>query len=160
MYRKPWHSDGHLRGVSFSSFIRSEWILVVDNLFFLPGDDPRNGQVLQQDRHPITGKAPKNILELRTWKFEGFLGMSNRVEAVIHITHDEVVANPRNLIGRVAEIHRLDPPENVAVPQGHYGWSWSGNEGPNEIDETDRAFILDSLDLETERRAGFSYDML
>lgn len=78
MYDKPWHAVPVVAALTFSEFIRAEWHSTVDERFQLAADDPANHQILQQDRHPITGQPPRNLLELRKWKAEALLGLSAR----------------------------------------------------------------------------------
>ncbi|MCV2866476.1 hypothetical protein [Defluviimonas sp. WL0075] len=162
MYEKPWHAEPDLYDLSFSNFIRAEWRTFLDKKFMLATDDPLNGQILQQDRHPLTGKPPKNLLELRRWKMEGLLGLSERGVKVVHWAHDRIVANPGGVVQDVARLHGLPEPAEVSVPKGRFGWPWNRfadtpERRVKEISAEDRAFILANLDLDLERRAGFSY---
>ncbi|MCV2869490.1 hypothetical protein OEW28_12720 [Defluviimonas sp. WL0002] len=162
MYEKPWHAEPDLCDLPFSDFIRAEWRSVVDKKFLLATDDPLNCQILQQDRHPLTGKPPINLLELRRWKMQALQGLSERGIKVVHWTHDRIVADPGGVVTDVARLHGLPEPEQVTVPKGRFGWPWNRFADTPErkvktISDADRAFILENLDLDLERQVGFSY---
>lgn len=162
MYDKPWHAVPVVAALTFSEFIRAEWHSTVDERFQLAADDPANHQILQQDRHPITGQPPRNLLELRKWKAEALLGLSARGIKVVHWPHDRIVADPVGVVRDVARLHNLEAPDEVRVPEGHFGWEWNRfaatpERRPTEISPEDRAFILANLDYDLEEKLGFRY---
>lgn len=166
MHRRPWHAHPEMQALTFSDFLRAEWNSVVDR----PGDfemiHPElavQGQPLQFDRHPITGKPFENLIALRRAKMDAVLGMMNRdcsfalVQLEAIQSHGaQFMTDYREYFGAVA---RRDYHRAVTRKMGNR-FRPSVRERPatpGEVSAEDRSFILSQLDLESERLLGYSY---
>ncbi|MEL7133668.1 MAG: hypothetical protein AAGK77_14795, partial [Pseudomonadota bacterium] len=81
LYKRPWHADDSMQSLSFSEFLRAPWHGVIDRTADFEMIHPElqvDGELLQFDRHPITGSGFANIFELRTTKSRALLGLLNR----------------------------------------------------------------------------------
>lgn len=96
-YLQPHHIEGSLSGLwkryhqpSFADFIKRE-IKQVDG----------NEQEMIHERHPIYLARPKNILELRRWKIENFLSLSNILPNVIYLRYEDLAEHPEKIISEI-----------------------------------------------------------
>ncbi len=118
------------------------------------------GLPVQHDRHPITGKRFKNILELRTVKAQSFLGLKERGCNYIFVNYEHALKDPEAFIRNVADSFGLSL-NNTYAPVTE----WLGElpntdkvkrkKSPVEISETDRQFINQNLSAEIEAAMGY-----
>lgn len=165
MYGKPWHSSPSLRNLGFSDFIRAPWQAVVDKgrYFSLPEADGRVGQVLQYDRHPITGQEFCNIVQLRNAKLASHLGLLNRNINIAIVRHEDLLSQPGHVLETIAEAFDINKRESfLTIPSGKFGWNWEHRSKtiefvPKSLSESDREFVISALDLSQERLLGYQY---
>lgn len=164
MYGKPWHTSSDMREMSFGEFIRCRWDAIIDvpAHFALPDGDPREGEVLQYDRHPITGRAFGNILDLRREKLAAHLGIRNREINAVLCTHEYLSREPEAFFEQVGEAFGLSLAKPFSMPKGRFGWPWpkqirAVELPPAGLEPEDRAYVLSRLDLALEAHVGYYY---
>lgn len=164
MYGKPWHTENYIRKMNFHDFIRAEWNTFVDKAgyFRLPEGDAMVGQTLQLDRHPITGRSFRNIVEMRNAKTQAWLGLANRNINVFYVNHEKLVADPKGIIDMVSNGFDMVAGKDILIPEGKFGWNWpkrvTSHPMPTlPLDEADQDFINSNLDMVQERAIGYSY---
>jgi hypothetical protein len=164
MYGKPWHTSPTIRTMRFREFLRCRWDTIVDAAvhFALPDGDPREGEVLQYDRHPITGRAFTDILELRKEKMAAHLGMRNREVNVVLCAYEYVSEEPENFIDKICGAFGLRSVKPFTLPGGQFGWPWPKDIRavelpPAGLEPEDRAYVLSRLDLALEAHVGYYY---
>lgn len=119
------------------------------------------GLPVQHDRHPVTGKRFKNILELRTLKAQCFLGLRERNCNYVFVRYEHALKDPQAFIRDVASRFDLSLKGSYAPVT-----EWLG-ELPNadkakpkkpaiDISHTDRKFINQNLSAETEAAMGYA----
>ncbi|WP_299938726.1 hypothetical protein [uncultured Pelagimonas sp.] len=167
MYVRPYHAKPPLPHLSFPEFIRAQWDCEIDlhYSFSMGSRDPRIGQTLQLDRHPIEGRCLKNITELRALKLHAHLSLQDRQIQACHFKLDDIIADPRPLLQRVAQHCGQDLPEQVSVPQKHFAWDMpdlnhAKRKEAAQFTPQDHAFVLEALDSEIEARAGYAYSTM
>lgn len=164
LYGRPWHVSPLIKAMSFRDFLRCRWDTVVDAAvhFALPDGDPRVGEVLQYDRHPITGRAFRDVVDLRNHKMAAHLGLWNRDIDVVLCTHEYISRNPETFVKQVAEAFKLSVSSPFHIPKGHFGWPWPKEIRdvtlpPAALEPEDRAYVISRLDLQQEARLGYYY---
>lgn len=164
MYSKPWHASPEIKALDFSSFLRAEWVSYVDKpgYFRLPERDKKNGEILQLDRHPITGEAFANLIQMRNLKNQAFLGLQNRKCNLVICQHEWLVDNIVPFQHALEEAFGLDFGGTAEVPKEHFGWSWPDRakqiqKPGKDLSEEDYAFLYTELDHEMEARLGYTY---
>lgn len=170
MHKRPWHLAPQLQENDFSSFIRSPWHGVVDRVSDF-GDlhpdvrDGARGQILQYDRHPITGRPFDNLFQMRNVKLAAHLGLLNRGCNLMLVKAETVQADPEGFVARVSDhlslpmkgdafrgvTRRLGNRFKLSVDADVRG------ETPKEMSAEDRAFMRGALDLDLERVLGYDY---
>lgn len=149
-------------GLGFSEFLRTEWHdqyhpKDLGHTLWGYGGMPKARRVPNQlDRHPITGKAFQNPLEMRSVKNACFLGLLERNCNAVLVDYDMVKDAPDKVLSAISEIYELPMGEAVAVP-GHVGAKGRPKERVSDtgIDQRDLEFIRQNLDAEQEERFGF-----
>lgn len=167
LYKRPWHAHPTLQAAPFSTFIRSEWNSIVDRTSDFDMIHPEthvDGQPLQLDRHPITGKLFETIFAMRTVKSAALLGMRNRGCDVAYVQLEAVQRDPEAFVTALGQAFDLPPTDtgyrpvtrrlgtrfNPSVP--------SRPEAPDVWSDEDRAFALSQLTPDIEASWGYSYD--
>jgi hypothetical protein len=150
--------------MSFRDFIRCRWDSIVDVAahFALPDGDPREGEILQFDRHPITGRAFGDILELRNVKLAAHLGIWNRDINVVLCSLEYISRASEMFIKRIGQAFALSVAEPFSIPSGHFGWPWRKEFRdvtlpPIGLEPEDRAYVMSRLDLAQEASIGYQY---
>lgn len=120
------------------------------------------GLPINLDIHPITGQPFENILHLRDAKMRAMLSYPDRGARTVFTTHREVVENPKSIIDQVSIETGLEPGKILNIPEGHFGYKWKNrnirlSREQLLISDLDRNFILQSIDLDLEYKAGFEY---
>lgn len=162
LYRKPFHSTDAVRERIFPDFIRMPFETHVDrpeNLR-IPDNHPAFvGQVLQHDRHPITGEL-MTPMRMRAAKLAAYRGLLNRGFNVVLVNYDKVSADPEAYISAMSQLLSAKRTSELVVPDKHLGTNWKtkvSRKHPAEITDADLEFILSELCLEDEAFFGFSY---
>lgn len=170
MHKRPWHLAPALQQNDFSTFIRSPWHGVVDRVSDF-GDlhpdvrDTAKGQILQYDRHPITGLPFDSLFQMRNVKLAAHLGMLNRGSNLMLVKAETVQDDPEAFVARVSELlarpvkgdnfrgvtRRLGNRFKLSVDPAARG------ETPKEMSAEDRDFMRQALDLKLEEAIGYTY---
>ncbi|QUJ76558.1 hypothetical protein KDD17_00295 [Sulfitobacter albidus] len=162
MHATPFAVVPRLKDLSFSDFIRAEWDSIAR-----PGgqgwraagfrqDMKLRNEVLQFDRHPIEGRAFRNILELRQVKLRALLGLTRRVSHAAVVRHEDLRDQPDEMLPLLRDHFALP-----AVLTWHRIDDYVGNKSnpktltAADISPEDRTFILDGLDLDLEAQFGY-----
>jgi hypothetical protein len=159
LHRDPWHAAAHLRNVSFSQFIRSEWMSVIDDKGFgVVRGDPRWGHELLADRDPETGGRFANAMRLRNAKNRGFASLDNRVGNVLRVNYEAVYADPQGFLTALCGVYNLKRHGQLNPIEHDRGTPARGIYQPKPLPETtaaDMDFIRQELDLQTEQVLGY-----
>lgn len=162
LHRNPHQIPRSFRNKEFSEFIRHEWSGVFNGwLIDKQKQLDVRGMELLFERHPVTGAHIENVLELRNLKNQSYLKVQNLYPKYIFIRYEDASKNPEETVKRITDgfgctsvdtIHSVteDVSRNAGAPGGR-------DRRYAEISEDDRAFILDGLDCELEKRIGYSY---
>ena len=164
MHAKPWHTTAELQALGFAGFLRAPWDTRVNraDYFGLKRGDPRVGSVLQQDRHPVGGAKFANPVHMRNTKLAAWLGLLAREFNVAIVRHEATAAAPKAVLAELAAVFGFGVrPDFTGVGRRLGSKFRSAVENrpptPDRIGGTDRAFILDQLDLKQEARLGYHY---
>lgn len=166
MYRKPWHTTEELQKAAFSKFIRMEWKSVVDkrNYFRRYEADGRGedcvGQLLQLDRHPVTGAAFKNILRLRSSKAAGHLGFRRRECNCVLVRYEMAASRTEDLLDAIATAFNLPRKLPFRQVARHFGGGFRPKSKARAaiidgLSEADRNYIAAELDWDIETSLGY-----
>ena len=133
MYAKPYHMLKHLKDLTFDEFIRSPWLSEMD----APRAHGLNrrrylGQVLQPDRHPISGRPYDDIFEMRSVKLRSWFGLAERAVNLVVLKNEALTEDPVPVLDRIAREFALSPMKR---------------------DKPDAGYIFESRDSVTERRS-------
>ena len=149
--------------LEFSEFLRREWYEKYRPGHF--GHKDRFGKIAkgpevanQVDRHPITGKRFRNVLELRTVKAQAFLGFVNRECNAVVLRYSDLSKRPGEVVTAVAETFgmALKTPEVKPVERvGPKGFS-EKRLRKEDLSAEDIAFVQENLDRDFELEMGFA----
>lgn len=116
--------------------IRRSLYSVVDRpkgYFNLPERKPYQGRVLQCDRQPITGKAFKDIFELRSVKHRCFLGLFGRECNVVFIQYEKLVSDPAKVFDFISNALQIPIVGTPRLPEERFVETMRG--------QSDEAFL-------------------
>ncbi len=160
MYARPWHVIPALRDLPFDRFLRAEWQTRIDEQNFgVMRDDPRWGQEMQWDRHPMTGCRFRNICELRVVKNLGFLTLPERFANCCLVRHEDVSADPEGFVAWVSEMFNLTAKAPFQAVPHRRGRKQDGKFEPTKyapLEATDHGFLWGELDQDQEARLGYT----
>jgi hypothetical protein len=160
MMRNPWHAAAHLHNLTFSQFIRQEWLAVVDDAGFgVAQDAPIWRRELMIERDPQTGLRFANVMRLRTAKNIGFATLDHRFANVLRVTYESVLANPQGFLNALCATYNLsrlpkfDPilHDRATPSRGPYQPKPLPDIGAADLD-----FIRAELDMAAERALGYT----
>lgn len=157
LYRNPWHVAPDVAGLPFSEFIRAEWRCIANN----PGFDSRRGTPeyeteLNLDRHPLTGKRFRNAVELRNVKNIGFLSLRDRSVNCAFVRYEDIRNDPVGTVEALAASFGLRSSSRFVSVQQFKGRAEEYRPTPHTaLEEGDRDFLWQNLDLETEAFLGY-----
>jgi hypothetical protein len=164
MHKRPWHSTADLQALPFADFIRSPWTTEVGGGGFM--NTEKRADVadlpLQFDRHPITGEVFQNLVQLRNCKLAALIGMRNRVENLVLVQFETILADPGAFILQVRESFGLTGKDEFDVGEARLGAKFRADvpdrpAAPATLSPEDLRFLLEQLDLGQEARVGYSY---
>ncbi len=160
--RAPWHTAPHLRKLSFSQFIRSEWMSVIDDEGFgIAQDDPLWRGELMADRDPMSGQRFANAMRLRNAKNRGFASIDTRFGNVLRVNYETVLANPEpflNALCRTYGLVRLKTFDPIVHDRATPARGVYQAKPVPFVSDADLEFIRAELDLETEHQLGYYLD--
>lgn len=166
MHKRPWHAHPDMQALPFAEFIRAEWRSIVDRSEDFEQIHPEmqvQGQPLQYDRHPLTGRPFGNLFALRRAKMEAVLGMANRGCDLALIQLETLQRAPEAALDALCRAFGLPAPRDPFRPvtrrMGHrFRHSVKERpETPQEMDAADLAFLKAELDSEVEAALGYAY---
>ena len=172
-YEMPHHSDGSIKKLSFTDFIRTSW---ESNEKIIEKNERRFWQKLALGQlnseikdyslayyidklDPVTKKAFKNILHLRTRKYQNYIEFANYVNNIIYVRYEDVLANPEEFISFVSNFTNAKPSNYKSITT--YKNEFKKIYKPKkyfEINKSDRKFILSQIDQNLEKEFGYNYN--
>lgn len=166
-YRKPWHVPDSMVNVTFSEFLRQPWESVVDMPGSMNATRPKRSRGLpaQLDRHPITGRAFDNPIQLRNAKLAAFLGIANRSCNVCFANYEAVANEPQRFVAELTNNFGLETSLDWKVPQRVLGKMQRHIVGERrddviKISDNDRDFMLAESDSGLEASLGYNLELL
>jgi hypothetical protein len=160
LHRMPWHAVPSMRGLSFSEFIRAEWISVVDDLGFgVTPESPLWGSEILAERDPKTRKRFSNAIHMRNAKIASFRNLHSSFENCLHLRYEDVLANPKALLVFLASVFGLARRSHFDPVIYDRGRKVRGLYAPRPIDPintSDMDFIRAELDQGQEKRLGYT----
>lgn len=161
-HKSPWHAPDHLRSLSFSQFIRSEWYSIInDTCFGFGPDHPMWGHELLADRDPTTGARFGNPMQLRNAKNRGFAALTGCFANTLGVTYETVYAQPDAFLNALCHAYGLVRFVQFDPVIHHRGQASRGvfqAQPLPQISAADFDFLRRQLDLSFEAKLG--YDLL
>lgn len=169
MHKRPWHGHPSLQLLEFSDFIRATWRGKVDRIADFETIHPElaaEGEELQFDRHPLTGRPFGNLFALRRAKLEGHLSMLVRGGDVAVIRMESFLADPEGTLDWLCAAYGLTRKhadlKTVKARLGNrFNTSVDGYtrpDTPDALSPRDMGFLRAQLDLTLESQLGYTYD--
>ncbi|WP_370274127.1 hypothetical protein [Pseudooceanicola nitratireducens] len=169
MHKRPWHGHPSLQLLEFSDFIRATWRGKVDRIADFETIHPElaaEGEELQFDRHPLTGRPFGNLFALRRAKLEGHLSMLVRGGDVAVIRMESFLADPEGTLDWLCAAYGLPRKhadlKTVKARLGNrFNTSVDGYtrpDTPDALSPRDMGFLRAQLDLTLESQLGYTYD--
>ena len=165
MHAKPWHCTPEMQGLTFSEFLRAAWETRIDRARYFEGARAAGtvGQILQQDRHPVTGAAFSNLFQLRRAKLDGLLGYAARGCSFALVRLETLTAEPEATI-RALSRALAAPSEAEAFRPVHkrLGARFlpaisERPDTPEALSDDDMDFLRSQIDAQQEAWLGYSY---
>ncbi|ANU08691.1 hypothetical protein [Paraurantiacibacter namhicola] len=153
LHRNPWHVVPEMRDLEFSDFIRAEWRTVWDEDFWgIDASHPLYGKRIEEETCPVTGNPFANAVAMRTAKLRNWSALSRRSAAFLNVSQSELVAQPDEIVGRVAALSGHDMPtqfEPIGSYKGQGGQPFSPTRY-EPLSHQDRKHVKSFLDFELE----------
>jgi hypothetical protein len=166
MHAKPWHTSPAMQKLGFSEFIRAPWDTAIDRPRYFKGAREAGlvGQVLQQDRDPVTGARFANLFALRRRKLQNLLSFPDRDCACVVVRTEALQAAPEMVLRQIIDGASLPGPEGAF--RGVFKRLGSKFKPavaerpatPTQISPEDQAFLWSQLDRATEAALGYGPD--
>ncbi len=165
MHAKPWHCPPAMQALRFSDFLRAEWATVADRARYFPqvAELGGVGQPLQQDRHPLTGRAFADLFALRQAKLAGLLSFFERGCTLVFTRMETVQAAPEAFLAAVHDGLSVPQPGAAYRPVvKRLGSKFLPSvtprpETPKTLSTDDLAFLQSRIDPAQEAALGYSY---
>ena len=163
LFNRPYHTAKSMQRLSFSQFIREPWRSEVDYPNWLELRDVRHvkDNVLQADRHPITGEVFANPFQLRNAKHAALLGFRNRSVNYVFARHETLFTNPDACLSQIAQTFDLTrPPELIYSSRNVHSGKFEQKRKvliPDPLPEDDLKFMLNEMDQRIEGEIGYEY---
>ncbi|MCT4369055.1 hypothetical protein CLG85_001350 [Yangia mangrovi] len=165
MHAKPWHCPPEMQRLPFSDFIRAEWATIADRPRYFPQVAALGGagEVLQHDRHPLTGTPFPDLFSLRRAKLIGLTSFFNRGSALLLCQLEAVQDRPEVFLTELRA--RFDLPRSTPYRPVHkrLGSRFKPSieeprpEPPAHLSPEDVDFLRSRLDLGLEAALGYRY---
>lgn len=165
MHAKPWHCPPEMQALGFSDFIRAEWGTVADRRRYFPqvAQLGGEGQPLQLDRDPLSGKPYENLFALRRAKISGLFSFLARDCTLIFVRLESVLARQEEFLDTLHTAFDLSarsvPLRPVVKRLGAKFVPAIENRPatPATLATSDLAFLKSQIDTEQELLLGYSY---
>lgn len=154
LHEQPFESSDSLRGIDFSTFIRTTWTLNPD-LPIVAKEMERNPLV---DLNPATGKPFKNVMQLRTAKAKNMYKIRKRAKNTYYINYETVRDHPKEVLAELREIYELIPTRVYHPVDDYKGYKEMGKYEPKKycnISQFDLFHINSYLDESFENKIGY-----
>jgi hypothetical protein len=162
MYTTQFHYAQHLRSLRFSEFIRQPWETIAaptPQAWIWFGYDHRpnlQGEIMQLDRHPITGRQFRNIIEMRSVKLHSHLGILNRAENVCILRLEDTRRNSTKVVDKISKIFDIEVKGEYRMISEKIGPKSNPKRiAVSDIAADDLRFIRSELDHDLERCLGY-----
>jgi len=120
LHANPYHAQKELWNISFSEFIRAEWISVWDEIAKINNGDPRYGEEIEFERDPISKKYFKNVLHMRSVKYQYWRNIFELTNKCMYIRYEDVVADPSAFLTMLSEMSGLEKKSKTTIPIGRH----------------------------------------
>lgn len=171
MHKRPWSAHPDLQLLGFSEFIHHPWDAIVDRAADFEEIHPEmqvEGNILQFDRHPITGLPFDNLFDLRRNKLASMLGLSNRGCNLAVVRFESVLEDPGAFVNALRDQLGVAPNKRVVgdeirMPNRRMGNNFNDShkgqrpETPKSFPDSDLDFLRSATDTATERQLGYAY---
>ncbi len=159
MFRTPWHAAAHLRNVTFSQFIRREWMSIIDDeAFGVTRDSPLWHSELLADRDPLTGRRFANAIQMRNVKNRGFASLDHKSDNVLRVNYETVLADPQGFLDGLCTAYGLRRKRNfepVLYDRATPARGLFQAKDVPPISDVDLDFIHSQLDASQEQSLGY-----
>lgn len=160
LHRLPWHAIPSMRKLSFSDFIRAEWVSVIDDTGFgVTPDSPQWGTEILAERDPKTRKRFANAIQMRNAKIASFINLHNSFKNCLHLRYEDVLADPKRLLEYLSLVFGLARKSHFDPVAHDRGRKARGLYKPRPIEpmsSADLEFIRSELDQGQEKRLGYA----
>jgi hypothetical protein len=163
LYREPWHADPALKALDFAGFIRAEWVSRWDDhCYGIDRDHPMYGAEMLHERCQQTGIRFANCIAKRTAKLRQWGAMYSRAHNVGLLTYEALRAEPKAIVGAIAEAMGLCPAGPFVRHDSYKGQEervFTATAYP-PLNEVDARHVADWLDPAVEATFGLpaTYD--
>ena len=165
MHAKPWHCPPEMQALAFSDFIRAEWRSIADRARYFPqlAEVGGEGQPLQLDRDPLTGRPHANLFALRRAKLSGILSFLERDCSVIFTRLESVQSSPEGFLDAMRNALDLPASDGALRPVvKRLGAKFLPSmhprpATPTALTEDDLRFLCAETDPVQEAAFGYSY---
>jgi hypothetical protein len=157
LHEKMWHHPAEVRALSFSDYIRYEWVCVWDDHWLGIGpDDPLWMTEMMHERHPVTGERVSGPLEMRALKARNMTKLGDRSPAFAVLRSEDLQRDPRGFLDALA-VWSIERGPYVAIDsyKGDGHKPYVPKERP-PLSAEDEAFVRPRLDSETETLLGYT----
>lgn len=167
LYRNPFEVKGSIADLDYSSFLRAEWQCVYrprmsrwDLVGYDVDKQNGKGEELQLERHPLTGKRYRNVVELRSVKLLGHLSFLERGINTIAIRFEDFLADKVGFIETLWEAFEIEIHNPIKEQKSYVGPKFKRRKVviPDPLPSNDLDFIMSQIDLDLENRCGYLLD--
>jgi hypothetical protein len=156
LHQKPWHCHESLKNISFSEFIRKEWICLWDETANIEKNNPKYHTEILIERNPEDNNRFRNVLELRNVMNKYFLLLKESVKNYYPINY-EILKEDQDILKKITTKFNIKlKNKNVVNIKGYQG---SGKKYIPKIYDNildkDLKFIKENLDWKQENAIGY-----
>lgn len=172
LHQNPWHTDDSLRNIPFSEFIRKQWKCVYNSDLRMSEDHPDYGKEMMHERNPETGERFKNVLQMRSAKYNAWLQLKKYSNRVFFINYESLNANPQLFVKQFSERfnlprkarfqnHNLYKDHKLSWKRKMLYWASLGQIGGYKpktyppLSSSDLRYISENLDRNLELHLGY-----
>jgi len=109
MHNKPHHAS-QMRLLSFSDFLREEWICYKGTDYFerdLITNPYTEDEEMKMERDPDTGKRCTNVIQLRNKKNEKLLDLNNHTAQIEYVRYEDLLVDPEKFFSKIIDKYNL-----------------------------------------------------
>lgn len=163
-YAAPFEAHPDIAAMSFADFLRAEWRAVYTPMLsnwkghgYTLNMKVGRGEELQIDRHPVTGRRFRNVVELRNLKLAGHLSLLRRGVNVVLVRYEDFLHDRATILDLICDhygIERQPQYDNLDASVGPRSWRDRPKKG-SVLEPDDEEFIRRNLDIPPEMFCGY-----